>query len=173
MILKIHNFRLLFRFISTHQGDGYIIFCNSCPLSGASIVCEKRNYKQLNFFQYQQLPFCYKYEGQSWSLYLVYGFILSHIFLISMASKELRMRLSIEHLWNIAEFGNHFSNFLLSKKCCPDFLINLTFTSFEGSFTSLTTHLNQSTVSERTSNIVTQRINLSIFRLTQQCCSPK
>ena len=35
-----------------------------------------------------------------------------------------------EHLWNIADFGNHFSNFLLSKKYCPDFLINLTFISF-------------------------------------------
>ena len=69
-----------------------------------------------------------------------------------MASKELRMRLSVdgtEHLWNIADFGNHFSNFLLGKKYCPDFLINLTFTSFEGSFTSLITHMNQSIVSER------------------------
>ena len=37
-----------------------------------------------------------------------------------------------EHLWNIADFGNHFSNFLLSKKYCLYFLINLTFTSFEG-----------------------------------------
>ena len=72
---------------------------------------------------------------------------------MSMASKELRMRLSVdgtEHMWNIADFGNHFSNFLLSKKYCPDFLINLTFTSFEGSFTSLITHMNQSIVSERT-----------------------
>ena len=111
-----------------HQGDGHIIFCNSCPLSGISIVCEKRNYKQLNFFQYQQLPSCYKYEGPSWSLYPVYVFILSHILLISMASKELRMRLSMdgtENLWNIADFGRHFSSFLLSNKYCPDFLINL------------------------------------------------
>ena len=87
--------------MSTHQGDEYIIFYNSCPLSGTSTVCEKCNYKQLNFFQYQQLPFCYKYEGRSWSLYLVYVFILSHMLLISMASKELRMRLSMdgtEHL---------------------------------------------------------------------------
>ena len=55
-----------------------------------------------------------------------------------------------EHLWNIAVFGNHFSNFLLSKKYCPDFFINLTFTSFEGSFISLITHMNQSIVSEQT-----------------------
>ena len=44
----------------------------------------------------------------------------------------------MEHL---ADFGNHFSNFLLSKKYFPDFLINLTFTSFEGSFISLITQL--------------------------------
>ena len=56
----------------------------------------------------------------------------------------------MEHLWNIADFGNHFSNFLLSKKYCSEFLINLTFTSFEGSFISLTTHKNQSFVSGRT-----------------------
>ena len=56
----------------------------------------------------------------------------------------------MEHLWNIADFGNHISNFLLSKKYCPDFLINLTFTSFEGSFISFITHMNQSFVSERT-----------------------
>ena len=30
-------------------GSGYIIFYNSCPLLDISIVCEKRNYKQLNF----------------------------------------------------------------------------------------------------------------------------
>ena len=56
----------------------------------------------------------------------------------------------MEHLWNIADFGNHFFNFLLSKKYCPDFLINLTFTSFEGSFISLITHMNELFVSERT-----------------------
>ena len=56
----------------------------------------------------------------------------------------------MEHLWNIAGFGNHFSNFLLGKEYCPDFLINLTFTSFERSFISLITHMNQSFVSERT-----------------------
>ena len=56
----------------------------------------------------------------------------------------------MEHLWNVANFGKHFSNFLLSKKYCPDFLINLTFTSFEGSFISLVTHMNQSVVSEQT-----------------------
>ena len=48
---------------------------------------------------------------------------------------------------NIADFGNHFSNFLLVKKYCPDFLINLTFTSFDGSFISLITQMNQSVVS--------------------------
>ena len=57
---------------------------------------------------------------------------------------------SMEHLSNIADFGNHFSNFLLSKKYCPDFLINLTFTSFQGSFISLITHMNHSFVSEGT-----------------------
>ena len=56
----------------------------------------------------------------------------------------------MEHLWNIADFGNHFSNFLLSKKYCPDFFINLTFTSFEGSFISIITHMNQSVASEQT-----------------------
>ena len=56
----------------------------------------------------------------------------------------------MEHLWIIAVFGNYFSKFLLSKKYCPDFLINLTFTSFEGSFISLITHMNQSFVSEQT-----------------------
>ena len=56
----------------------------------------------------------------------------------------------MEHLWNIAGFGIHFSNFLLSKRYCPDFLTNLTFASFEGSFISLITHMNQSFVSERT-----------------------
>ena len=54
------------------------------------------------------------------------------------------------YLWNIADFGNHFSNFLLSKMYCPDFFINLTFTSFEGSFISLITYMNQSVVSEQT-----------------------
>ena len=29
----------------------------------------------------------------------------------------------MEHLWNTADFVNHFPNFLLSKKYCPDFLI--------------------------------------------------
>ena len=38
---------------------GCIIYHNSCPPSDTSIVCEKRNYKQLNFYQCQQLPFCY------------------------------------------------------------------------------------------------------------------
>ena len=56
----------------------------------------------------------------------------------------------MEHLWNIAGFGNDFSNFLLSKRYCPEFLINLTFISFEGSFISLITHMSQSFVSERT-----------------------
>ena len=56
----------------------------------------------------------------------------------------------MEHLWNIAGFGNHFSNFPISHKYCPDVLINLTFTSFEGPFNSLITHMNPSFVSERT-----------------------
>ena len=56
----------------------------------------------------------------------------------------------MEHLWNIAGFGNHFSKFLLGKKYCPDFLMNLTFTSFEGSFISLITNMNESFVSEET-----------------------
>ena len=57
------------------------------------------------------------------------------------------MRLSMdgmEHLRNIDGFENHFSTFLLSKKYCPDFLINVTLTSFEGSLISLITHMNQS-----------------------------
>ena len=53
----------------------------------------------------------------------------------------------IEHVWNIADFGNHCSNFLLSKKYCPNFIINRTVTSYEGLFI---THMNQSFVSERT-----------------------
>ena len=56
----------------------------------------------------------------------------------------------MELLSNIADFGNHFSNFLLSKKYFPDFLINLTFTFFKGSFISLVKHMNQSVVSEQT-----------------------
>ena len=56
----------------------------------------------------------------------------------------------MEHLLNIADFRNHFPNFLFSKKYCPDFLINLSFTSIERSFISLITHMNQSFVSERT-----------------------
>ena len=46
----------------------------------------------------------------------------------------------MELLWNIADFGNHFSNFLLSKKYYPDFFINLNFTSS----ILLITHMNQS-----------------------------
>ena len=63
------------------------------------------------------------------------------------------MRLSMdgmEHPRNIADFGNQFLQLLTSKKYCLDFLINLTFTSFEGSFISFITHMNQSFVSERT-----------------------
>ena len=63
------------------------------------------------------------------------------------------MRLSIDgmdYLWNIADFGNQFFNFLLSKKYFPDFLINMTFTSFEGLFISFITRMNQSFFSERT-----------------------
>ena len=48
-----------------------------------------------------------------------------------------------------ADFGNHFSNFSLGKKYCPDFVINLTFTSFDRSFISLITHMNQLVVSEQ------------------------
>ena len=47
----------------------------------------------------------------------------------------------MEHLWNIADFVNHFSNFLLSKKYCTDFLINLNLHHLKGSlFHSPDTH---------------------------------
>ena len=67
-------------------GGGYIIFYNSCPLSDTSIVCEKCNYKQLNFLSistnflfvaFNSALIC-KYEGSSLSLYLVYVFIFDY-----------------------------------------------------------------------------------------------
>ena len=63
------------------------------------------------------------------------------------------MRLSIDGMaWSICEIlltlGTTFSTYsLLNKKYCPDFFISLTFTSFEGSFISVTTHMNQSVAS--------------------------
>ena len=91
-------------------GGGYIIFHNSCPLLDSSIVCEKRNCKQLNFYQYQQLPFCHIHSscdlqiGRSILKSLSSVLILSHILLISMVSKELRMGLSMDGMvWSICE----------------------------------------------------------------------
>ena len=38
-------------------GGRYITFRNSCPVLDTSVVCEKRNYKQLNFLSILLLSF--------------------------------------------------------------------------------------------------------------------
>ena len=63
------------------------------------------------------------------------------------------MRLSMDGMaWSICELlltlGTTFPTFYQAiKKHCPDFFINLTFTSFEGSFISIITHMKQSVAS--------------------------
>ena len=76
-------------------GDGYIIFYNSCPLSDTSIVCEKRKYNQSNFFININNILFYIHlscDLQIWRSILKslssVCFILSHIPLVLMASKE-------------------------------------------------------------------------------------
>ena len=56
----------------------------------------------------------------------------------------------MEHLRNIAALGTTFPTFYSARSAAHVFLINLTFTSFKGSFISVITHTDQSFVPERT-----------------------
>ena len=159
------------------SGGGYIIFYNSCPLSDTSIVCENRKYKQLNFFininNFLFVTFIWavicKYEGPSWSLYLAYVFILSHISLVSMATHAIVngwYGASVKYCWLWEPLFQLFTQQEVLSRFPhkPDFY-------FLWRVVYFTYHTHKPIICFwPNSNIVTQRINLFIFRLTEQCC---
>ena len=109
------------------------------------------------FYQYQQLPFCCIHlscDLQIWrsilkslSSVLFYHIYFQYRWHQRNNACDCQWMISLWYEASVkycTDFGNHFSDFSLSKKYCPDFFIKLTFTSFEGSFISLIKHMNHS-----------------------------